>query len=88
MFILGTVYYVYLLLQNGKTALMWASEGGHIKCVDALLRGGANTFLNHQDKVSSPKAVRYLLRYSEWYIVVHQTFSWSTSCHEVEQLNV
>ena len=41
------------------TALIMASLGGHIECVEALLVGGAQT--NIQDKVSSTKAVRYLL---------------------------
>ena len=40
MFVLGTVY-VYLLLQDGKTALMRASKTGHTECVEALLQGGA-----------------------------------------------
>ena len=56
MFVLGTVYYVYLLVQDGRTALMWASEGGHIEIVKSLLLRGAD--VNIQDKVSSTKAVR------------------------------
>ena len=59
LFILGTVYYVYLLLQGGMTALMYASEREHIDCVKALLQRGAN--VNYQDEVNSPKTVRYLL---------------------------
>ena len=55
MFILGTVYYLYLLLQNGKTALMYASENGHIDCVKALLLWDADVTI--QDKVSSTKVV-------------------------------
>ena len=51
MFVLGTVYYVHLLLQNGKTALMLASEKGHIKCVETLLQWGAK--VNIKDKVST-----------------------------------
>ena len=39
------VYYVYLLLQGGRTALMLASEAR----------------VNMWDKVSSPTAVKYLL---------------------------
>lgn len=58
-FVLGTVYYVYLLLQGGMTALMYASEREHIDCVKALLQRDAN--VNYQDEVISPKAVRYLL---------------------------
>ena len=44
MFILGTVYYVYLLVQGGMTALMYASAGGHTNCMEAI-------------EVSSTKAV-------------------------------
>ena len=47
----GTVYYVYLLLQTGMTALMEASKEGHIECVRALLRGGAK--VNIKDNVST-----------------------------------
>ena len=32
----------FFLLQNDKTALMYASEGGHTECVEALLRRGAD----------------------------------------------
>ena len=38
------------------SALMGASIGGHVKCVEALLLGGAK--LNIKGKVSSAKAVR------------------------------
>ena len=55
MFVLGTVYYVYLLVQDGRTALMWASEGGHIEIVKSLLLRGAD--VNIQDKVSSEMTV-------------------------------
>ena len=41
------------------TALMVASKGGHIQCVEALLRRGADP--NIKDKVSSTKAVRCLV---------------------------
>ena len=53
---------MYLLLQDYgtcKTVLMWASSGGHIKIVEALLQGDADT--DYQDVGSSTKAVRYML---------------------------
>ena len=59
MLVLGTVYYLYLLLQWGKTALMYALEGGHIGCVKALLEKD-DIDVNIQDKavsISSTKAV-------------------------------
>ena len=39
-----------LSLQNGWTALMWASSGGHMECVKVLLEWVAD--VNMQDKVS------------------------------------
>ena len=55
-----TVYYVYLLLQGGRTALWWASNKGREECLEALLQGGAE--VDMQDNVSSTKAVRCMLR--------------------------
>ena len=54
---LSSVY--YLLLQDGYSALMFASVQQHAKCVEALLLGGAD--VNIQVKVSSTKAVTCLL---------------------------
>ena len=56
MFILATVYYVYLQLQDGKNALMLACINGFVDCVEALLQRGADP--NIQDDVSNTKAVR------------------------------
>ena len=53
-FILGTVYYAYLLLQDGRTALWWASYRGYLECVEALLLGGAHPNIQTL-KVSSTK---------------------------------
>lgn len=33
---------LYLMVQDGKTALMWASENGHVEMVGTLLRRGAS----------------------------------------------
>ena len=49
--VLGTVYYVYLLLQGGRSALIWASEKGRKECVEALLQRGAD--VNLRSPVSS-----------------------------------
>ena len=38
---------------------MYASLGGHLDCVEALLKRGAD--VNYKDEVSSTKAVRCLL---------------------------
>ena len=54
-------FYVHLLLQNGKTALMLASEKGRTKCVKALVNRQWGADVDMQDKVSSTKAVRCLL---------------------------
>ena len=51
---------VYLLLQGDRTALMYASWGGHLECVQALL-GREDADFIHQDEVSSTKAGRCLL---------------------------
>ena len=53
---LGMDVMMYRLLQDGRTALMRASFGGHNECVEALLQRGAQ--VKYQDKVSSTKAVR------------------------------
>ena len=42
---------MHLSLQGGNTPLMWASRGGHDRCVQLLLDRGAE--INHQDKVSA-----------------------------------
>ena len=52
------VYYIYLLLQFGRTALMLASLRGHEACVKRLLKSGAR--VNMWDEVSNTKAVKYL----------------------------
>ena len=41
---------MHLSLQNGWTALMRASQAGHMECVKALLDKGAD--VNIQDRVS------------------------------------
>ena len=41
---------MHLSLQDGETALMKASEAGHIECVQVLLDKGAD--VNMQDNVS------------------------------------
>ena len=41
---------MHLLLQDGGTALMKASEAGHMECVNVLLDKGAD--VNVQHKVS------------------------------------
>ena len=41
------------------TALMYASDGGYVDCVETLLKNNADPHI--QDNVSSPKAVRCLL---------------------------
>ena len=38
-------------LQDGRTALMWASGRGHVECVKVLLDKGAQA--NQRDKVSA-----------------------------------
>ena len=58
-FVVGKIYYVYLLVQIGRTALMEASQRGYVDCVEALLHRGADP--NIPDRVSSTKAVRCLL---------------------------
>ena len=58
MFVLVTVYYVYLLLQLDMTSLMYASWRGHLSS-KAELRRRSDAKVNIQDKkVSSTKAVR------------------------------
>ena len=54
--VLGTVYYVHLLLQGGKTALMYASEEGYLKCVEPIVVA-FSIDVNIQNKVSSTKVV-------------------------------
>ena len=44
-------YNVYQSLQDGWTALMWASYKGHLDCVKNLLDKGAE--VNMQNKVSA-----------------------------------
>ena len=44
-------YYIHLSLQYGRTSLMWASEWGHVGCVQLLLDRGAQA--NLQDEVSA-----------------------------------
>ena len=41
---------MYLSLQDGRTALMKASEAGHMECVQVLLDKGAD--VNKQSEVS------------------------------------
>ena len=41
---------MHLSFQYGRTALMWASESGHVECVTVLLDRGAE--VNMQNKVS------------------------------------
>ena len=58
--ILALVYdYIYRIIQDGKTALMVASLGGHNECVEALLKRGAQVKIT--DNVSSTKSIRCLL---------------------------
>ena len=45
------IYGVHLSLQDGLTALMVASYGGHVECVNLLLERGAQ--VNQQDNVSA-----------------------------------
>ena len=40
-----------IILQSGQTALMMASNGGHVECVQLLLDKGAQ--VDHQDRVSA-----------------------------------
>ena len=47
----GGTYDVHKSLQNGRTALMWASQRGHLECVKKLLDRGAQ--VNVQDEVSA-----------------------------------
>ena len=47
----GSNYNVYYSLQDGQTALMWASSKGHLECVKDLLDKGAK--VNMQNKVSA-----------------------------------
>ena len=47
----GSNYNVYYSLQDGRTALMWASYSGHLECVKDLLDKGAE--VNMQSKVSA-----------------------------------
>ena len=54
LFTLGTLYYA---LQNGKTALMYASKRGYISCVKRLLQKEAD--VNFKDNVSCTKAMEY-----------------------------
>ena len=61
-FVLGaySILYVYLLLQDDRTALIHASTEGHLFCVSLLMQWGRHV-VNYKDKVSSTKAVRCLL---------------------------
>ena len=47
----GTHYDMHLSFQIGGTALMMASESGHMECGKVLLDRGAD--VNMQDKVSA-----------------------------------
>ena len=44
---------MHLSLQDGRTALMIASERGHMECVKMLLERGAK--VNMEDKVSTAR---------------------------------
>ena len=46
---------MYCLLQDGDSALMEASLGGHNECLEALLRGGA--YVDIRDEVSSSQSM-------------------------------
>ena len=38
-------------LQEGKTALMWAAQGGHTEAINVLLQNGASVEFNDRVKL-------------------------------------
>ena len=64
MILVCNVMWILSYLQSGQTALMKASDGGHVACVMLLLENGAD--VDHQDGVSA-------LSLSVWHVLLYNT---------------
>lgn len=88
-----TILYTPYSIQDGKTALMYAAQKGHVEIMDALIRGGSRTDLFDMVRIVRVLVFMCVLRLSSgcYFVVVgigiccvrncyKYSFGWSLLC--------